>query len=101
AARPDEARAPLVAPAVAAREHALAVKQAARRRALAIKRAAAARLRLLRQLELAGIAARRVGPPETTRPRAKPLPRFTVPPSDRAIALATYVQAVGADTILR
>src|SRR5437763_11446666 len=45
AARPDEASAPLVAPAVAAREHALAVKQAE-----------AARLRLLRHLELAGIA---------------------------------------------
>jgi len=95
ATRPDVASAPLVSPAVAAAEHALAAKQAE-----------AARITLLRGLELAGIAARRVGLPETTAPprtllAAQPLPKPTVQPSDRAIALDTYVQAVGSDTILR
>jgi hypothetical protein len=89
AARPDDARAPLVAPDVAAREHALAVKQAA-----------ATRIKLLRHLELAGIAARRVAAPEAPTPKPKPLTVF-VKPSDQAAALATYVEALGTDTILR
>jgi hypothetical protein len=89
AARPDDARAPLVAPDVAAREHALAVKQAE-----------AARVKLLRHLELAGIAARRVAGPETPKAKPKPLAVF-VQPSDRAAALATYIDALGTETILR
>jgi hypothetical protein len=89
AARPDDARAPLVAPEVAASEHALAVKQAE-----------AARIKLLRHLELAGIAARRVGVQAPPKTRPKPLAMF-VQPSDRAAALATYIEALGTDTILR
>jgi hypothetical protein len=92
AIRPDDASAPLVAPAVAAREHALAAR-----------RAEATRLKLLRRLELAGIAGRRVGPPpptESETPPAKTLPPV-VKPDERAVALATYVQALGTDTILR
>jgi len=92
ATRPDVASAPLVSAAVAARQHALALKQED-----------AARIVLLRHLELAGIAARRVGLPETAAPRRllAVQPKPAVQPSDRAIALDTYVQAVGADTILR
>ena len=93
ATRPDVASAPLVSPTVAAAEHALAAKQAE-----------AALITLLRHLELAGTAARRVGMPETATPRkllATVQPKPAVQPSDRAIALDTYVQAVGADTILR
>jgi hypothetical protein len=78
-----------VAPDVAAREHALAVKQAE-----------AARVKLLRHLELAGIAARRVAGPETPKAKPKPLAVF-VQPSDRAAALATYIDALGTETILR
>ena len=89
AARPDDARAPLVAPDVAASEHALAVKQAE-----------AARIKLLRHLELAGIAARRVAGPEAPKAKPKPLAVF-VQPSDRAAALATYIDALGTETILR
>lgn len=89
-ARTGVARAPLVAPAVAAREHALATRQAE-----------AARLTLLRHLQLAGIAARRVGPPESPKPQLVAPKQPAVQPSERAIALDTYVQAVGTDTILR
>jgi hypothetical protein len=89
-AKPGVARAPLVSAAVAAQQHALALKQAN-----------AARLRLLRQLELAGIAARRTGLPPSPAPRTLLAAHTDVTPSDRAIALDTYVQAVGADTILR
>ncbi len=88
-ARPDDARAPLVDPAVAAREHAQAAK-----------RAETARLQLLRHLELAGITARRVGLPERRTIQASPAQRPTVQPSDRAIALDTYLQALGTQTIL-
>jgi len=101
ATRPEVASAPLVSPAVVAQERVLAVKQ----HALAVKRAEAARVSLLRRLELAGIAARRVGMPEPAAPRkllsAPRRPTVTVQPSERAIALDTFVQAVGADTILR
>jgi hypothetical protein len=101
ATRPEVASAPLVSPAVVAQEHALAVKQ----HALAVKRAEAARITLLRRLELAGIAARRVGMPEPAAPRkllsARRRPTVTVQPSERAIALDTFVQAVGTETILR
>ena len=90
ATRPDVASAPLVAPAVSALEHALAVKQAE-----------AARLRLLRHLDLAGIAARRVGLPESPAPRRLLVAHRAVHPSERAIALENYVQAVGSETILR
>ena len=86
---PDAARAPLTDPIVAAREHAQAVKLAA-----------AARIKLLRKLQLAGIGARRVGLPATpARPVAPAVP-FVSPPDARASALATYVQALGVDTIL-
>ncbi len=88
-ARPDDARAPLVDAAVAGREHAQAAKQAE-----------SARLRLLRHLELAGIAARRVGPPERETRNAARLRRPAVLPSERAIALDTYLQALGSGTIL-
>ncbi len=90
ATRPSIASAPLVLPAVAAQERAAEVEQAA-----------AARLKLLRHLELAGIAARRNGMPESPVPRRLLAAQPVVKPSDRAIALDTYVQAVGADTILR
>ena len=89
AARPDDARAPLVAPDVAASEHALAVKQAE-----------AARIKLLRHLE----ARRRRRPPRrgAEAPKAKPKPlAIFVQPSDRAAALATYIEALGTETILR
>jgi hypothetical protein len=88
-ARPDDARAPLVDAAVTAGEHAQAARQAE-----------AVRLRLLRHLELAGIAARRVGLPERGARNATGLRRPAVLPSDRAIALDTYLQALGSDTIL-
>jgi hypothetical protein len=88
--RPDAARAPLIAPAVAAHEHALAVKAAD-----------AARLSRLRHLQLSGIAGRRVAMPARAKPKAPPLPRVVVRPSDRAVALATYIDALGTDTILR
>src|SRR5436190_6267771 len=95
AARPDVASAPLVAPNVAAREHALAVK--------AVKAAEARRIATLRHLELSGIAGRRVGVPAPAKPKPKvalpPLP--VLKPSERAIALDTYIQALGTDTILR
>jgi hypothetical protein len=90
ATRPDVAGAPPVLPAVAAQEHAQAAA-----------RAEAARLHLLRSLELAGIAARRIGAPDPPAPRQLLAVHTDVTPSDRAIALDTYVQAVGADTILR
>lgn len=87
--RPDAARAPLVDPAVAARQHARAVKQAE-----------AARLVLLRRLELAGITARQNGSPERqAAPKTAP-PQPVVQPSDGAIALDNYLQALGTDTIL-
>lgn len=84
------AQAPLVSPAVAAEQHALAAR-----------RAKSARLGLLRRLELAGIAARRNGLPQSPAPRRLLVSQPTVTPSERAVALDTYVQAVGADTILR
>ena len=90
AIRPDEASAPLVSPAVAAREHAMAVQAAEK-----------SRLNLLRHLELAGIAARRVGLPETAKPHRTRVVHPIVQPSERAIAVDTYVQALGASTILR
>ncbi len=87
-ARPDDARAPLLDPAVAAREHAQALRQAE-----------TARLRLLRHLELAGITARRVGLPERG---AQPSPtrRPAVQPGEQAIALDGYLKALGPQTIL-
>lgn len=88
--RPDVARAPLVAPAVAAREHAQALKQAL-----------ASRLASLRNLQLAGIAGRRVGAPAAEKPKAVLPPLPVVKPSERAVALDTYIQALGTDTILR
>jgi hypothetical protein len=89
AVRADDARAPLVDPAVAAREHAQAVKQAE-----------TARLHLLRRLQLAGITARRVGPPDPP-PAAPAVPKQpVVQPSERAIALDNYLQALGTQTIL-
>jgi len=90
ALRPDDARAPLVAPAVAAREHALAAGQTE-----------TTRLKLLRRLELAGIAGRRVGPPPEAEVTPAVPPPPVVKPDERAVALATYVQALGTDTILR
>jgi hypothetical protein len=92
AARPDVASAPLVAPYVAARAHALAVKAAE-----------ASRIATLRHLELSGIAGRRVAAPAPAKQKPKhalpPLP--VLRPSERAIALDTYIQALGTDTILR
>jgi hypothetical protein len=93
---PTDALAPIVPPAVVAREHALALKQALKR----AQAAKAARLRLVRRLELSGIAARRVGPPARPAPHAVPFPEPHVRPSDRVAALATYVQALGTQTIL-
>ena len=90
AARPDDASAPLVAPAIAVREHALAAN-----------RAEATRLKLLRRLELAGIAGRRTGLPATSKPKTVLPPLPVVKPSERAIALDTYIQALGTNTILR
>jgi hypothetical protein len=91
ATRPDVAGAPPVPAAVAAQEHAQAAANAK-----------AARIRLLRSLELAGIAARRIGAPDPPAPRQLlAVQQADVTPSQRAIALDTYVQAVGADTILR
>ena len=74
--RPDSAAAPLVDPAVAAREHA---------------QAETARLTLLRHLQLAGIAGRGTGlaqPPEA-QALAAPVsePPFQVKPTDRQVAL--------------
>jgi hypothetical protein len=83
--RPDDARAPLVDPTAAARQHA---------------HAESARLQLLRHLELAGIAARRVGMPAEAGPKAPPVSQPTVQPSERAVALDTYIQALGTQTIL-
>jgi hypothetical protein len=88
--RPDDASAPLVAPAVAAHEHALAAR-----------RTEATRLKLLRRLELAGIAGRRVGPPAEAVVSSAAPPPPVVKPDTRAVALATYVQALGTDTILQ
>ena len=91
ATRADVASAPPVSPAVAAQE-----------RAEAVAKAKSARLRLLRTLELAGIAGRRIGAPDPPAPRRLlAVSQTDVTPSQRAIALDTYVQAVGADTILR
>jgi hypothetical protein len=90
ASRPDIASAPLVAPDVAARELALAAKHAE-----------AARVTKLRSLELSGIAGRRVGLPAPAKPKAVLPPLPVVKPSERAIALDTYIQALGTDTILR
>jgi hypothetical protein len=89
ALRPEVAAAPLVSPAVLAREHAQAAARAER-----------ARLDLLRHLELAGINARRAGPaapPKAAPPTTAPPP---VRPDDRAVALDTYLQALGPRTIL-
>jgi hypothetical protein len=88
-AGPDAARAPLTDPIVAAREHAQAAKLAA-----------AARITLLRRLQLAGVGARRVGLPEAPARPAVPAVPFVSPPNARASALATYVQALGVETIL-
>ncbi|HEX3453061.1 MAG TPA: hypothetical protein VHS03_00435 [Gaiellaceae bacterium] len=87
--RPDSAAAPLVDPTVAARAHA---------------RAETARVTLLRHLQLAGIVGRGTGLPQP--PEAQALSAqvsvqpFRVQPSDRQVALATYVQALGLPTIL-
>jgi hypothetical protein len=87
--RPDSAAAPLVDHAVTAREHA---------------QAETARITLLRHLQLAGIVGRGTGLPQP--PEAQELsaptavPPFQVKPSDREVALATYVQALGLTTIL-
>jgi len=83
--RPGEARAPLVDPTAAARQHAAAQE---------------ARLTLLRHLELAGIAGRRVGMPAEAEPKTPSVTQPAVQPSDRAIALDTYIQALGTQTIL-
>ena len=87
---PDDASAPLVAPAVAARE-----------RAAALKLLETVRVDRLRHLQLSGIAGRRVGLPTVKKPKLAlpPLPVFR--PSERTIALETYLQALGTDTILR
>jgi hypothetical protein len=87
--RPDAARAPLLDPAVAAHEHAQALQQAE-----------TARLQLLRRLELAGITARGVGQPERRGVQASPTRRPAEQPGERAIALDTYLQALGPQTIL-
>jgi hypothetical protein len=97
---PTDALAPVVPPAVVAREHALALKQAQQRPLKQAQAAKAARIRLVRQLELSGIAARRSGPPARPAAHAVPFARPAVRPSDRAVALATYVQALGTETIL-
>jgi hypothetical protein len=90
ALRPDDARAPLVDPVVAARDHARAVKQAQ-----------AAKLHLLRRLELAGITARRAGSTDVRAAATAAVPtRPVVQPSERAIALDNYLQALGTQTIL-
>ncbi len=91
ALRPDDARAPLVDPAVAAQEHAQAAKQAQ-----------ATRLHLLRRLELAGITARRTGSTDIpVTPVAAAAPKQpVVQPGERAIALDNYLQALGTQTIL-
>lgn len=85
---PADARAPLVSPAVAARERARAARQAE-----------STRLHLLRRLELAGITARRVGPIDPP-PAPIAAPEPVVHPSERAIALDDYVQTLGTQTIL-
>ncbi len=87
--RPDAARAPLADPVAMAREHALAASQAE-----------AARLKLLRGLELAGITARRVGPPERRTLQVSPARRPAVQPSEQAIAVDTYLRTLGTQTIL-
>jgi hypothetical protein len=93
----DAARAPLVDPAVKAREHAEVV----RAHTLAVKSAEVARLKLLRHLELSGINARRVGAIDPPRALAAVAPKQpVVQPSQRQVALATYVQALGTQTIL-
>ena len=85
-----DARAPLVDPVVAAQERAQTAKQDE-----------AARLRLLRRLELAGIAGRRVGSIEPPKLPAAVRPAAPhVQPSERAIALDNYLQALGTRTIL-
>ena len=96
----DAALAPIVPPSVVAREHALALKQALKQALKRAQAAHAARLRLVRRLELAGIAARRVGPSVRPVPHAVPFPKPVVRPSDRAVALGIYVQALGTQTIL-
>src|SRR5215471_18098342 len=90
AASPDDASAPLVAPAVAARE-----------RAAAAKLVETTRLTRLRHLQLSGIADRRVGPQAAKKPKRVLPPLPVVHPSERAVALDTYVQALGVDTILQ
>jgi hypothetical protein len=87
---PDDASAPLIAPAVAARE-----------RAATLKRLETARLNGLRRLQLSGIAGRRVGLSVTERPTPVLPPAPVLRPSERTIALETYIQALGVDTILR
>ena len=100
----NAALAPIVPPSVVAREHALALKQTLKQTLKqALKRAQAAqaaRLRLVRRLELSGIAARRVGPSVRPAPHAAPFRQPVVQPSDRAVALDTYVRALGEQTIL-
>jgi hypothetical protein len=86
----SDARAPLVDPVVAAQERAQAAKQGE-----------AARLHLLRRLELAGIAGRLVGSIEPPKVPAAVRPAAPhVQPSERAIALDNYLQALGTRTIL-
>jgi hypothetical protein len=99
---PSAALAPLVSPAVAAREQALAAKRADVARLHRIHHQETARLHLLRDLELAGIAARGGGGADLETPPAPaivPMPPV-VQPSQRAVALANYVQALGTQTIL-
>jgi hypothetical protein len=87
---PDDASAPLVAPAVAARE-----------RAAALKLLETARVTRLRHLQLSGIAGRRVGHPAVEKPKPVLPPLPVLRPSERTMALETYLQALGPDAILR
>jgi hypothetical protein len=99
---------PSVDPRVAAR---IAAKRAAARKARraeqaarAARKAEAARIALLRRLELAGIGSRRVGLPPREAEKARrlaalrliPAPR----PSEQAVALERYVDALGPEALL-
>lgn len=59
-------------------------------------RTEADRVSLLGRLQLAGIAARRAGPPRVQGPAAEPVARSA---DEREIALARYITAVGTDSV--
>jgi hypothetical protein len=88
AVRPDRAAAPLVDPVVASRAH---------------TQAETARITLLGHLRLAGIVGRGTGLPQPPEAQAlsapTSVPPFRVRPSDREVALAAYVQALGLPTM--